>query len=162
MLIYDNRRWFGPNGYPSFRKHCKTGSEGKWRCADKAESSFGDEISPDWGIWDNFRTIAIVFWLCQYIQGLIPTTFKVISDDHDCLHPRLAANRGYIGLSPVWIQTKVKSSNNLHHIAVPKIEYLLLSRSRSGVGVGVGVDIFRPESESEPESIKIRRLRSPG
>ena len=42
------------------------------------------------------------------------------------------------------------------------MEYLLLGRCRGGVGVGVGVDIFRPESESEPESLKIRRLRSPG
>ena len=60
----------------------------------------------------------------------------------------------------VWIQSKVKSGRWLHHVAVFRIECLLLSRSRSGVGVGVGVDIFRPESESEPESLTIRRLRS--
>ena len=42
------------------------------------------------------------------------------------------------------------------------MENTLLGRSRSGVGVGVGVDIFRPESELESESLKIRRLRSPG
>ena len=37
---------------------------------------------------------------------------------------------------------------------------LLLGRSRSGVGVRVGVDIFMPESEVE--TLKLRRLRSPG
>ena len=34
----------------------------------------------------------------------------------------------------------------------------MLDRSRSGVGAGAGVDIFR----TELESLKIRRLRSPG
>ena len=45
----------------------------------------------------------------------------------------------------------------LHHIALFRMENLLLGRSRRGVGAGVGVDIFRPELES----LKIRRLRSP-
>ena len=49
-----------------------------------------------------------------------------------------------------------------HDIALFRMEDLLLGRSRSGVGVGVGVEIFRPESELESESLKIRRLRSPG
>ena len=40
--------------------------------------------------------------------------------------------------------------------------YLWLCPSRSGAGAGVGVDIFRPESELGSESLKIRRLRSPG
>ena len=48
----------------------------------------------------------------------------------------------------------------LHHIAVSTMEYCLLGQSRSGVGVEVGVDIFMPESDSE--SLKVRRLRSPG
>ena len=38
----------------------------------------------------------------------------------------------------------------------------MLDQSRSRVGVGAGVDIFRPEPESELESLKIRRLHSPG
>ena len=38
----------------------------------------------------------------------------------------------------------------------------LAGRSRNGVGVVVRVDIFGPESELESESLKIRRLRSPG
>ena len=55
------------------------------------------------------------------------------------------------------IQSIVKSRRRLHHIALFRMDYLLLGRSRSGVGVGVGINISRPESES----LKIRQLRSP-
>ena len=72
----------------------------------------------------------------------------------------VSANRCRITASPVGMQSKAKSRKWSHHIALFGIEYLLIGRSRSGVRLGIGVGIVRPESESE--SLKIRRLRSPG
>ena len=87
------------------------------------------------------------------------TTFKGISDNQGRLHPQLARTGAVL---PVLMLSKMKSRKRLHHVALFRIEYLLLAGSRSGVGGGVGVDIFRPESESESELLEICRLRSPG
>ena len=97
----------------------------------------------------NFRVITIVVSLCQQIQTVIPTTFKEISENHGRLHSQLART-GVVSLY-LWMQSKVESREWLLHVALLRIEYLLLGRSRSGVRAGVGVVIIRPESESESE-----------
>ena len=58
------------------------------------------------------------------------------------------------------MQSNGKPGKWLHHIALFRMEYLLLGRGINRVGVGV--DIFRPEPESESESLEIPRLSSPG
>ena len=96
-------------------------------------------------------------------KPVTPNPFKGISSKG----PRPAAsavstNGCCITLSPIWIQSKGKSGKWLRHIALFRMEYLLLGRSRSGARAGVGVDIFRRDPELESESPKIRHLRSPG
>ena len=70
-LTLDSRRRFWTNGYPSSRKHWKTGRKGEWlQCVDKVKASFGYIIPSEKGIGDNFGVIAIVVWLWQYVQRL--------------------------------------------------------------------------------------------
>ena len=83
-----------------------------------------------------------------------------MSDKHGRLHPQLARTGAVLLHHPFGYNQKRNQENGYTLLFFFGVECLLLVRSRGEVGARVGVNIFRPESESE--SLKNRRLCSPG
>ena len=104
------------------------------------------------GIRDTFRTIAIVVWLCQQTQSVIWSQFKENRGSHGRLHLRLAQTRAKLPHHPFEFIKMGKQEKLPHHIALFRVECLLVGRGR--IGVGVGVDIFWPELESIRSRLK--------